>query len=127
MIGGVVALVVELTLLPVKARTRLVESLAAALRQINEMEGCVAFGIEEGVNFDVYVPAVMQRFEDASTKAKSALIAAETFCENPKNTDVYRVDSLLMLRSTVLQQRAAAQRFFRGPCLDLWRSKLCVD
>ena len=79
MIGGAVALVVEVMLLPVKARSRLVESLAAALKQINEMETCVAFGIEEGVNLDVYAPEVFLNFEKASGKANGALNAAETF------------------------------------------------
>ena len=99
-----VALVVEVALLPVKARTRLVESLAAVLRHINEMEGCVAYGIEEGANLDVYAPEVMLRFENASTKAKSALTAAETFCEGPQKICLYRMGQLLTLRySTLLQ------------------------
>lgn len=79
MIGGAVALVVEVVILPVKARTRLVESLAAALRQISEMESCVASGIEKGVNINVYAPDVFLRFEQASGKANGALCAAETF------------------------------------------------
>lgn len=79
MIGGLVALIVEVVLLPVKARGRLTESLAAALRQINEMETCVAYGIEEGTNLDVYAPEVLLRFEQASGKANGALSAAETF------------------------------------------------
>ena len=81
MIGGVVALIVELVLFPVKARTRLVESLAASLRQISAMEGCIAFGIEEGVNIDVFAPEVILRFETATAKAQAALTAAETFRE----------------------------------------------
>ena len=79
MIGGAVALIVEVVLLPVKARSRLVESLGAALKQINEMETCVALGIEEGVNLDMYAPEVFRRFEKASGKANGALSAAETF------------------------------------------------
>jgi len=39
----------------------------------------VAFGIEEGVNLDVYAPEVFSRFEKASGKANSALSAAEIF------------------------------------------------
>jgi len=79
MIGGLVALIVEVVLLPVKARGRLTESLAAALKQINEMETCVAYGIGEGTNLDVYAPEVLLRFEQASGKANGALSAAETF------------------------------------------------
>lgn len=86
MIGGVVALIVELVLLPVKARTRMVESLAAAIRQITEMENCVAAGIEEGSKFDVFNHEVLAKFERASGKANNALCAAETFrmfCQIP--------------------------------------------
>ncbi|KAK4692880.1 hypothetical protein P7C71_g4409, partial [Lecanoromycetidae sp. Uapishka_2] len=85
MIGGIVALIVEIVLLPVKARTRLVESLAAALQQISEMEKCIAFGIEKGIAIDVYAAENISRFESASGKANSALSAAETFlpfCSN---------------------------------------------
>lgn len=104
MIGGVVALVVEVALLPVKARSRLVESLAAALRHINEMEGCIAHGIEEGVNLDVYAPEIMLRFESASRKAKGALTAAETFCESHLQPAPYRDGQYLTRCSTLLQQ-----------------------
>ena len=85
MIGGTVALIVEVVLLPVKARTRLVESLAAALEQIHEMEKCVAAGIEQGVKIDVYAAANIVRFEKANGKANTSLGAAETFlpfCSN---------------------------------------------
>ncbi|KAI9878349.1 MAG: hypothetical protein M1830_001167 [Pleopsidium flavum] len=85
MIGGVVAVVVQVILLPVKARTRLVDALAACLSQITEMERCVAFGIEDEINLDVYSPQVFHHFERASGKAKTALSAAETFlpfCSN---------------------------------------------
>lgn len=85
MIGGTVALIVELVLLPVKARTRLVESLATALEYINEMEKCIAAGIEQGVKIDVFLAANIVRFENANGKANTALGAAETFlpfCSN---------------------------------------------
>ena len=73
------ALIVEVGILPVKARTRLVEAIAAAIRQIIEMETCVAAGIEEGINLNVYDPNVLKRFNRASGKANGALTAAETF------------------------------------------------
>lgn len=82
MIGGVVALVVELVLFPVRTRERLVESLAAALRHISEMESCLASGIEERSNFDVFNADVLLHFDRASGKANSALSAAETFRKN---------------------------------------------
>lgn len=78
-IGGVVALLVELVLFPVKASARLIESLTTALRQVNEMESCVAAGIEQGPKFDVFNADVLSRFDRASEKANGALGAAETF------------------------------------------------
>ena len=80
MIGGVLAIAVEMVLLPVKASTRMVESLADALHYVNEMENCIAAGIEEGKNLDVYNTDRVLRFEHASTRANVALGAAETFC-----------------------------------------------
>lgn len=79
LIGGVVALLVEFVLFPVKARDRLVESLAASIRHISDMEACVACGIESETNVDVRSPEITERFESARTKAQSALTAAETF------------------------------------------------
>ena len=79
MIGATVALIVEVVLLPVKARTRLVESLSATIRHIFDMEKCIAFGIEAGVKIDVFDPDTFQAFEVASAKANTALAAAETF------------------------------------------------
>lgn len=73
MIGGVVAITVEMVIFPVKARTRMVESLAAALRQVNEMENCIAVGIDEGRNLNLYSPDRIVRFERASRKANGAL------------------------------------------------------
>ena len=70
-------------LLPVKARTRLVESLTAAIRRMNEMERCIAFGIESGRKIDVFASSNIIRFERASSKANAALGAAEVtlpFC-----------------------------------------------
>ncbi len=81
LIGGVVALLVQMIILPVKARTRLVDALAACLRQITEMEKCVALDIDDEVDLDIYSPLVSKHFERASGKAKNALSAAETFCK----------------------------------------------
>ncbi|TEY40781.1 hypothetical protein BOTCAL_0421g00090 [Botryotinia calthae] len=79
-IGGVVALIVEVALFPVKARDRLVESLACSIRQITEMEACLAYGIETEINnVNVHSPAVIARFSIAKGKAEAALAAAETF------------------------------------------------
>ncbi|KAI9742762.1 MAG: hypothetical protein M1818_003491 [Claussenomyces sp. TS43310] len=79
LIGGTVALLVEVVLFPVKARDRLVESLAASIRHISEMEGCLAHGVESESNVDVHSPVVSGRFESAKSKAQGSLTAAETF------------------------------------------------
>jgi hypothetical protein len=79
LIGGVVALIVEVAVLPVRARDRLVESLAASIRQISEMEACLAYGIETQTNVNVHSAEVCARFERAKGKAQGALTAAETF------------------------------------------------
>jgi uncharacterized membrane protein YgaE (UPF0421/DUF939 family) len=79
LIGGVVALIVELVLFPVRARDRLVESLAASIRQIIEMEGCLAYGIDTEANVDAHSAVVSARFQLARGKADGALAAAETF------------------------------------------------
>jgi Fusaric acid resistance protein-like/Aromatic acid exporter family member 2/Putative ER transporter, 6TM, N-terminal len=79
LIGGVVALIVEVAFLPVRARDRLVESLAASIRQISEMEACLAYGIETQTNVNVHTAEVSARFERAKAKAQGALTAAETF------------------------------------------------
>lgn len=61
------------------------ESLAASIRQISEMQSCLAYGIESEANVDVQSKALSERFERATRKAKGALAAAETFlpfCSN---------------------------------------------
>lgn len=79
LIGGTVALFVEVALFPVKARDRLVESLSSSVLAISEMEACLAYGIETEANIDVRSEEVQLRFERAKGKASGALAAAETF------------------------------------------------
>lgn len=79
LIGGVVALLVEVVILPVRARDRLVESLASSIKQIIEMEAGLAYGVEGEINVDPATPEVSQRFDIAKGKAQGALTAAETF------------------------------------------------
>ncbi|KAH7385028.1 hypothetical protein BKA64DRAFT_156224 [Cadophora sp. MPI-SDFR-AT-0126] len=79
LIGGVVALIVEVALFPVRARDRLVESIAASISQISEMEACLAYGIETETNINVHSAEVSARFDRARSKADGALTAAETF------------------------------------------------
>lgn len=77
MIGAAVALIFGVVLLPVKARTRMVEALASTLGQIIELENCIAFGIESPLSINILPPSTIQRFDRASVKAKAALTAAE--------------------------------------------------
>ncbi|KFY03051.1 hypothetical protein O988_01722 [Pseudogymnoascus sp. VKM F-3808] len=79
LIGGTVAIFIEFAILPVRARDRLVESLAAAIVKISEMEACLAHGVESGKNTDARNPEVIERFEVAMGKAEDALGAAATF------------------------------------------------
>ena len=80
MIGGVVAIIVEVVILPLKARTRMVESIATSIKQIGVMEACIAYGVETGEDLSGgFPPYVLSNFDRASRKAKTALSAAETF------------------------------------------------
>ena len=81
LIGGAVALVVELTLIPVKARTRMIESIASSLQQIKVMEQCIAVSIDTGEKIGSVAAGRQKTFERAVTKANLALGAAETFCK----------------------------------------------
>ncbi|KAL8960319.1 MAG: hypothetical protein Q9193_002963 [Seirophora villosa] len=109
-IGGVVALGVEVGFLPVKARTRLVESLASTIRRVREMEICICTGIEGGGNPNISDPKLVKRFERASRKANTDLAAAETFFRNQGSKArlkilfvlhqiVDRMDNMLQLRT----------------------------
>ena len=80
-IGGVVAVSVEFIILPVRARTRLVESLATSIGLISEMEAYTAHSIEEDKVFAQFPHNISSRLENASRRAKTALAAAETFCK----------------------------------------------
>ncbi|MCJ1398214.1 hypothetical protein MMC11_001411 [Xylographa trunciseda] len=79
LIGGTVALIVEITVLPVKARTRMVESLVTAINKIGRMEGCIAYGVEQGADIKGFPLEVLTSFENASGDATTAISAAETF------------------------------------------------
>ncbi|KKY16868.1 putative uncharacterized membrane protein [Phaeomoniella chlamydospora] len=78
-IGAAVALAVQLIFLPVKARTRMVDNIASCLRQIQEMQSSIAFGIEQVADTDITAHRTVRRFEKASSKAKVALQAAEGY------------------------------------------------
>lgn len=79
LVGGTIALLVEMFLFPVRARDRLVESLASTIQQISNMEGSVAVGIDSPRNIDIKSSALNESFKDAREKAEQALAAARTF------------------------------------------------
>ncbi|KAI1494320.1 hypothetical protein F5X96DRAFT_617433 [Biscogniauxia mediterranea] len=79
LIGGTVALLVELTLFPVRARDRLSESLASSIQQISNMEASIAVGIDSPTNIDVKSHALNAKFSRHKEKAEQALSAARTF------------------------------------------------
>ena len=85
LVGSVVAILVEVFILPARARDRLVESLSASVRQIQNMQAAIAVGTDgpEKPNFRSH--HVHRRFTRARDKAQRALSAAETFlpfCSN---------------------------------------------
>ncbi|KAF7558984.1 hypothetical protein G7046_g5169 [Stylonectria norvegica] len=79
LIGGLVALTVELFIYPVRARDRLLESLSASVRHIQNMQATMAVGIDGPVKADFKSPILYRRFNLARGKARGALAAAETF------------------------------------------------
>lgn len=77
--GSFVAIIVELCILPVRARHRLVQSLSSAVRQVHIMHSTVWIGIDapEVPNFRSH--KLNSRFSHARDKAQTALAAAEMF------------------------------------------------
>lgn len=57
------------------------DALAASILQIEEMEACLAYGVETEMaeKFGPSSPAVLQRFGVARSKAGGSLAAAEAF------------------------------------------------
>ncbi|ENH63370.1 hypothetical protein FOC1_g10009266 [Fusarium oxysporum f. sp. cubense race 1] len=78
-IGGTTALLIELILYPVRARDRLVESLAASVKQVQNMQAAMAVGLDEPIKPNFRNPDLNKRFRRATNKARGALAAAETF------------------------------------------------
>ncbi|KAI1180686.1 hypothetical protein F4777DRAFT_258094 [Nemania sp. FL0916] len=79
LIGGIVALIVEMTLYPVRARDKLVESLISSISQISIMESSVAVGIDLSNNAKTKSRTPKSNFKRAKEKAERALDAARTF------------------------------------------------
>ncbi|KAI9902714.1 hypothetical protein N3K66_002066 [Trichothecium roseum] len=79
LVGSVVAILVEVFILPVRARDRLVESLSASVRQIQNMQAAIAVGTDGPGRTNFRSSEVNRRFARARDKAQRALSAAETF------------------------------------------------
>ncbi|SCV56305.1 related to Lactobacillus putative histidine protein kinase SppK [Fusarium fujikuroi] len=78
-VGGTTALLIELILYPVRARDRLVESVAASVKQVQNMQAAMAVGLDEPIKPDFRNSDLNKRFRRATNKARGALAAAETF------------------------------------------------
>ncbi|KAF8434433.1 hypothetical protein BGX38DRAFT_1219730 [Terfezia claveryi] len=85
LISGAVALLVHVTIFPVKARTKLKFCLATAISKINLMESCVALGVDGKHIHMLQHPRFLKRFEKAAKKAGAALSAAEAFLEHARH------------------------------------------
>ncbi|OIW28439.1 hypothetical protein CONLIGDRAFT_661844 [Coniochaeta ligniaria NRRL 30616] len=81
LVGGTVALIVEVALYPVRARDRLVESLSSSIGHISRMQGIIATGSESPskVTAALRSARLNARFASANQKAQSSLSAADTF------------------------------------------------
>lgn len=72
-------MLVEIAIYPVRARDRLVECLSASVRQVQNMQGTLAVGIDGPEKPNFRSDALHARFDHARNKAQGALAAAETF------------------------------------------------
>ncbi|PFH62354.1 hypothetical protein XA68_13948 [Ophiocordyceps unilateralis] len=83
LVGGFVAMLVEVVIAPVRARDRLVECLSYSVRQVQKMEMSLSVGIEGPWSPNIRSQALIARFNRARDKAQGALAEAETalpFC-----------------------------------------------
>ncbi|RDA90861.1 hypothetical protein CP533_3214 [Ophiocordyceps camponoti-saundersi (nom. inval.)] len=83
LIGGLVAMLVEVVIAPVRARDRLVECLSYSVRQIQKMEKTLSVGIDGPWSPNIHSKSLLARFKRARDKAQGALAEAETtlpFC-----------------------------------------------
>lgn len=79
LVGGFVAMLVEVGVAPVRARDRLVDSLSASVRQIQKMQAALAVGIDGPERSNFQSESLLARFSRSRDKAQSALAAAEAF------------------------------------------------
>ncbi|KAL7922354.1 hypothetical protein ACQKWADRAFT_87084 [Trichoderma austrokoningii] len=79
LVGAVVATLVEMSVSPVRARDRLVESLSACVHHIQGMQGAIAVGVDEPEFLDPRGLKQHRNFDQLREKAQASLAAAETF------------------------------------------------
>lgn len=77
--GGFVAMIVQLTIYPVKARERLKESLASAIVQINKMESFIALGVDDDRNIDDKKVILVKLCDKARNAVQASLNSADVF------------------------------------------------
>lgn len=78
-IGGVVAVLIEIFIFPVRARDRLVDSLAAAVVHVQNMQAVIAVGIDHPERPNFRSRKLYTRFKRARDKAQGCLTEAETY------------------------------------------------
>ncbi|OAA61491.1 hypothetical protein ISF_05570 [Cordyceps fumosorosea ARSEF 2679] len=78
-IGGVVAVLVEIFIFPVRARDRLVDSLSAAVLHVQNMNAVIAVGIDHPERPNFRSRKLYARFKRARDKAQGCLTAAESY------------------------------------------------
>lgn len=79
LVGSLAAIMVEVFIYPVRARDRLLESLAASVRQVQNMHSAVSVGIDGRLEPNFHSERSHSRFDHARDKAQASLSAAETF------------------------------------------------
>ncbi|KAH7189471.1 uncharacterized protein B0J16DRAFT_115849 [Fusarium flagelliforme] len=78
-IGGVVAMAVEMLVFPVRARDRLIEALGMSIKQVQKMQAAMAVGLDSVAKPNFRDPDIAKRFNYAKSKAQEELTLAETF------------------------------------------------
>lgn len=78
-IGGSVAVLIEIFIFPVRARDRLVDSLSAAVVHVQNMQAVIAVGIDHPERPNFRSPKLYTRFKRAREKSQCCLTAAEAY------------------------------------------------
>ncbi|KPA44247.1 histidine protein kinase [Fusarium langsethiae] len=79
LVGGLVAVAVEMFVFPVRARDRLLDTLSVSIKQVQNMQAAMAVGLDSPAKPDFRDPGIIKRFNFAKDQAQTALAAADTF------------------------------------------------